>query len=149
MSSSPTEVPAAASIEIVMPQMGVSVTEGTVAGWLKQPGDAVAADEPICEVTTDKIDIEIPSPGAGELAEILVREGETVPVGTPLGRIAPAGHLRWPQTLPGNVQVTWGGGEANVAAPDRSAAVAMAEEAVRAGCAVVAAVMVAPASAAR
>ena len=91
MSSSPTEVPAAASIEIVMPQMGVSVAEGTVAGWLKQPGDAVAADEPICEVTTDKIDIEIPSPGAGELAEILVSEGETVAVGTPLGRIAPAG----------------------------------------------------------
>jgi pyruvate/2-oxoglutarate dehydrogenase complex dihydrolipoamide acyltransferase (E2) component len=89
MSSSPTDT--ANAIDVVMPQMGVSVAEGTVAGWLKQPGEAVAADEPICEVTTDKIDVEIPSPGAGELAEILVGEGETVAVGTVLARLVAAG----------------------------------------------------------
>ncbi len=78
----------ASSIEVVMPQMGVSVAEGTIAGWLKRPGETVAADEAICEVSTDKIDVEIPAPGAGRLEEVLAAEGETVSVGTVIARIA-------------------------------------------------------------
>ncbi len=70
-----------------MPQMGVSVAEGTIASWLKQPGDEVAADETLCEVSTDKIDVEVPSPAAGIVGEHLVEEGETVPVGTVIARI--------------------------------------------------------------
>ena len=77
-----------------MPQMGVSVAEGTVSAWLKSAGDEIAADETICEVTTDKIDVEIPAPAAGVLAEILVEEGETVAVGTVLAGIEPAGSGR-------------------------------------------------------
>ncbi len=61
-----------------MPQMGVSVADGTIIEWRKHAGDEVAADETICEVTTDKIDVEIPAPAAGTLRRILVEEGETV-----------------------------------------------------------------------
>lgn len=71
-----------------MPQLGVSVTEGTVVAWSKQVGDHVEADETICEIETDKIDSDLPSPAAGTLAEILVPVGETVEVGTVLARIA-------------------------------------------------------------
>src|SRR2546423_6757843 len=70
-----------------MPQMGVSVSEGTVTKWLKSPGDAVEADEPLLEISTDKVDTEVPSPGSGVLSEVLVQEGETVEVGTLLARI--------------------------------------------------------------
>src|SRR4051812_32672524 len=70
-----------------MPQMGVSVAEGTVVAWSKQVGDWVTADEPVLEVSTDKIDTEVPSPASGRLAEILVQAGETVDVGTVLARI--------------------------------------------------------------
>lgn len=73
-----------------MPQMGVSVAEGTVVGWSKQPGDWVEADETVLEVSTDKIDTEVPAPASGRLAEILVPEGETVDVGTVLARIETA-----------------------------------------------------------
>ena len=65
-----------------MPQMGESIAEGTVSKWLKQPGDAVERDEPILEISTDKVDAEIPSPAAGVLVEVKVGEGETVEVGT-------------------------------------------------------------------
>ena len=78
-------------IEVVMPQMGVSVSEGTITKWLKQPGEAIARDEPLLEISTDKVDTEVPSPGDGVVAEILVAEGETVEVGTVLAVIAPAG----------------------------------------------------------
>ncbi|HVL31538.1 MAG TPA: dihydrolipoamide acetyltransferase family protein [Solirubrobacteraceae bacterium] len=71
-----------------MPQMGVSVAEGTLVEWRKQPGDWVQADETICEVSTDKIDTEIPSPASGRLVEILVGVGVTVEVGVTLARIA-------------------------------------------------------------
>jgi 2-oxoglutarate dehydrogenase E2 component (dihydrolipoamide succinyltransferase) len=67
--------------------MGVSVSEGTVTKWLKNPGDIVEADEPLLEISTDKVDTEVPSPGSGVLSEILVQEGQTVDVGTLLGRI--------------------------------------------------------------
>ena len=72
---------------LTMPQLGESVTEGTIIKWLKQPGDAVALDEPLVEVETEKVDVEIPSPYAGTLGAVLVPEGETVPVGTPLAEI--------------------------------------------------------------
>ena len=73
--------------EVVMPQMGVSVSEGTVTKWLRQPGEQIALDEPLLEISTDKVDTEIPSPGEGVVAEILVQEGETVDVGTVLAVI--------------------------------------------------------------
>jgi pyruvate/2-oxoglutarate dehydrogenase complex dihydrolipoamide acyltransferase (E2) component len=84
VSSSPTETQ---TVEIVMPQMGVSVAEGTIVEWSKRPGDWVERDETVCLVTTDKIDVEIPSPAAGRLAKILVEPGETVDVGTPLAEL--------------------------------------------------------------
>ncbi len=70
-----------------MPQMGVSVAEGTIVEWLKRPGDWVEADEIVCVVTTDKVDVEIPSPASGRLERILVEPDETVAVGTPLAEI--------------------------------------------------------------
>ncbi len=76
-----------ARIEVPMPQMGESIAEGTVSKWLKQVGDEVQRDEPLLEISTDKVDAEIPSPNAGTLVEILVEEGATVEVGTPIARI--------------------------------------------------------------
>jgi pyruvate dehydrogenase E2 component (dihydrolipoamide acetyltransferase) len=78
-------------VEVVMPQMGVSVSEGTITRWLKQVGDSVALDEPLLEISTDKVDTEVPSPGEGVVAEIRVQEGETVEVGTVLAVIGAAG----------------------------------------------------------
>jgi 2-oxoglutarate dehydrogenase E2 component (dihydrolipoamide succinyltransferase) len=75
---------ATARLEVRMPHMGVSVTEGTVTAWLKAPGDPVAAEEAVCEVSTDKVDTEVPAPAAGRLAEIVAGVGDTVPVGAPL-----------------------------------------------------------------
>src|SRR5215210_1601500 len=75
------------AIEVVMPQMGVSVSEGTITKWLKQEGEEVAADEPLLEISTDKVDTEVPSPGTGTLQQILIQEGETVDVGTKLAVI--------------------------------------------------------------
>jgi 2-oxoglutarate dehydrogenase complex dihydrolipoamide succinyltransferase (E2) component len=86
MSSSGTET---GLVEVTMPQMGVSVADGTIAEWKKQPGDWVEADETICEVTTDKIDVEIPSPASGRLARIIAEPGETVAVGAPIAEIDP------------------------------------------------------------
>jgi 2-oxoglutarate dehydrogenase E2 component (dihydrolipoamide succinyltransferase) len=82
---------AGTAVDVVMPQMGVSVSEGTITKWLKQQGEAIAADEPLLEISTDKVDTEVPSPGTGVLQQILVGEGETVEVGTKLGVIAPEG----------------------------------------------------------
>ena len=83
------EMSTGTQVEVVMPQMGVSVSEGTITRWLKQPGDTIARDEPLLEISTDKVDTEVPSPGEGVLAEIRVQEGETVEVGTVLAVIAP------------------------------------------------------------
>ena len=74
-----------------MPQMGVSVSEGTVTKWLKQVGEHIESDETLLEISTDKVDTEVPSPGSGVVTEILVNEGETVEVGTVLARISPEG----------------------------------------------------------
>src|SRR2546423_1773982 len=79
------------AVDVVMPQMGVSVSEGTITKWLKQEGETVEADEPLLEISTDKVDTEVPSPGSGVLQQIVVSEGETVDVGTKLAVIAPEG----------------------------------------------------------
>src|SRR3954451_21308513 len=76
---------------VTMPKLGETVTEGTVGGWRKQVGDSIEFDDPLFEVSTDKVDSEIPSPYDGVILEILVPEGETVPVGTPLVRIGAPG----------------------------------------------------------
>src|SRR5215208_1426081 len=88
------------TVEVVMPQMGVSVSEGTITKWLKQPGESIAADEPLLEISTDKVDTEVPSPGSGVLQEILVQEGATVDVGTKLATIAPEGAAPAPAEEP-------------------------------------------------
>ena len=75
------------AVEVVMPQMGVSVSEGTITKWSKQVGETVEADETLLEISTDKVDTEVPSPATGVVTEILVQEGETVEVGTVLARI--------------------------------------------------------------
>src|SRR4051812_48463299 len=74
--------------DITMPQLGETVTEGTITRWMKQVGDQVAEDEILFEVSTDKVDSEVPSPAAGYVAEILVQEGETVDVGARLAVIS-------------------------------------------------------------
>ncbi|MBT7663946.1 MAG: dihydrolipoamide succinyltransferase, partial [Rhodospirillaceae bacterium] len=74
-------------IDIVVPTLGESVTEATVARWLKQPGEAVAVDEPLVELETDKVAIEVPSPAAGVLSEITAPEEATVAMGGLLGRL--------------------------------------------------------------
>ena len=75
------------AVDVVMPQMGVSVSEGTITKWNKQVGDTIEADETLLEISTDKVDTEVPSPASGVISEILVQEGETVGVGTVLARI--------------------------------------------------------------
>jgi len=79
------------AVDIVMPQMGESIFEGTITKWLKKPGDKVERDEPLFEISTDKVDAEIPSPSAGVLKEIKVNEGQTVPIQTVVGVIDAAG----------------------------------------------------------
>ena len=78
-------------IDVVMPQMGESIVEGTLTKWLKKPGDKVQRDEPLFEISTDKVDTEIPAPSAGTMGEILVAEGTTVQVNTIVGRIDETG----------------------------------------------------------
>ncbi|WP_415539595.1 biotin/lipoyl-containing protein, partial [Corynebacterium falsenii] len=77
---------------VEMPELGESVTEGTVTQWLKKVGDEVAVDEPLLEVSTDKVDTEIPSPAAGVLLKILVEEDETVDVGAVIAEIGEEGE---------------------------------------------------------
>ena len=80
------------AITVQMPALGESVTEGTVTRWLKQEGDTVEVDEPLLEVSTDKVDTEIPSPAAGVLTKIIANEDDTVEVGGDLGTIGDAGE---------------------------------------------------------
>ena len=88
------------AVEVVMPQMGVSVTEGTITKWLKHEGEHVEADEPLLEISTDKIDTEVPSPASGTVTQILVQEGETVAVGTKLAQIGGGGAPTAPAPEP-------------------------------------------------
>ena len=87
------------AVDIVMPQMGESIFEGTITKWLKKPGDKVERDEPLFEISTDKVDAEIPSPSAGVLKEIKVDEGKTVPIQTVVGVIDARGR-RQPRPAP-------------------------------------------------
>ena len=102
------------AVDVVMPQMGVSVSEGTVTKWLKSEGEQVDADEALLEISTDKVDTEVPSPASGTLTQILVQEGETVEVGTKLAQIGGA---------PG------ANGQAQAAPPEPATAQAAAESA--------------------
>src|ERR1017187_6288043 len=78
--------------DIVMPQMGESIFEGTITKWLKKPGDKIQRDEPLFEISTDKVDAEIPAPASGVLQDIKVEEGSTVQVNTVVGTIASEGE---------------------------------------------------------
>jgi 2-oxoglutarate dehydrogenase E2 component (dihydrolipoamide succinyltransferase) len=80
------------SVDVIMPQMGESIAEGTIVKWLKQVGDKIDRDEPLFEISTDKVDAEIPSPAAGTLLEVLVTEGTTVEINTVVGRIGAEGE---------------------------------------------------------
>src|SRR5690242_11842200 len=82
--------------DVLMPQMGESIAEGTVSRWIKKVGDKVERDEPLLEISTDKVDAEIPSPAAGTLSEVLVKEGETVAVNSVVARIAGEGEATAP-----------------------------------------------------
>ena len=89
--------------DITLPQLGETVTEGTITKWFKKVGDTVAADEPLFEVSTDKVDTEVPSPISGTLTEIRVAEGDTVPVGTVIAVVGAAGAAPAPTPVPAPV----------------------------------------------
>jgi 2-oxoglutarate dehydrogenase E2 component (dihydrolipoamide succinyltransferase) len=88
------------AVDVVMPQMGVSVSEGTITKWLKAEGEAVEADEPLLEISTDKVDTEVPSPASGVVSQILAQEGETVEVGARIAVISPEGAAPAPPGEP-------------------------------------------------
>src|SRR5947209_1160055 len=75
------------SVEVTMPQMGESVVEGTVTKWLVREGERVSEDQPLCEISTDKVDTEIPSPAPGVVARLIAAEGQTLPIGAALALI--------------------------------------------------------------
>ena len=85
---------------VSMPQLGETVTEGTILRWLKQVGDTIAEDEVLVEISTDKVDTEVPSPASGVIQEILAAEGETIAVGTPMVVIGEAGEAPAPVAEP-------------------------------------------------
>jgi 2-oxoglutarate dehydrogenase E2 component (dihydrolipoamide succinyltransferase) len=112
-------------IDVVMPQMGVSVSEGTIVKWLKGEGETIEADQALLEISTDKVDTEVPSPGSGIVAKILVQEGETVDVGTKLAEIAPEGAV--PAEAPADPAPEPAQEEAPAPAPEPATAAAAAE----------------------
>ena len=129
-SASSSSASAETASEVVMPQMGESITEGTVSKWLKSVGDDIAKDEPLLEISTDKVDAEVPSPAAGKLLSINVDEGQTVEVGTVLALVGAAGAAvnskpKAPSVspaaaggdVPPSVLPAVAGGEVNVEAP--------------------------------
>ncbi len=105
--------------EIRVPTLGESVTEATIGRWFKKPGDAVAVDEPLVELETDKVTIEVPAPSAGTLGEIVAKDGETVAVGALLGQISEGAGGAKPAAKPAQA-------EAPKAAPAPAAAPAAA-----------------------
>ena len=118
------------SIEVMMPQMGESVVEGTVTKWLVKEGDRVQEDQPLCEISTDKVDTEIPSPGTGVIAKLIAAEGETLPIGAPLALIeasgaqaagAPAGVRTQPKAAPAPPPAAPGKAAAAAGAPPAAA----------------------------
>src|SRR5437667_3861336 len=96
------------AIDVVMPQMGESIAEGTVVRWIKKPGEKVERDEPLLEISTDKVDAEIPSPASGTLTEILAQEGETVRVYAVVARIAGEGEAAAPAPATGEQKAASG-----------------------------------------
>lgn len=109
-----------ARIDVVMPQMGESIAEGTLSKWLKKVGDPVRRDEPMFEISTDKVDAEIPAPASGVIAEILVKEGQTVPVDTLVARLETDVNAAVPVAAPEAVAAPVAGGGAPAApAADR------------------------------
>src|SRR5215213_8371139 len=92
--------PEGEAVEITMPAMGESVSEGVILEWAKQPGDPVEADETIVEISTDKVDAEVPSPAAGVMGEILAEPGDTVTVGQLIGRMTSGGEAASPPPQP-------------------------------------------------
>src|SRR5215217_4962586 len=92
--------PAGEAVEIVMPAMGESVSEGVILEWAKQPGDSVEADETIVEISTDKVDAEVPAPASGVMEEILANPGDTVTVGQVIGRMKSGGNGAKPAAAP-------------------------------------------------
>src|SRR5271156_5436767 len=90
------------AIDVVMPQMGESIAEGTIVRWIKKVGDAVERDEPLFEISTDKVDAEIPSPAAGVLTEIRAKEGETVAVNSVVAVIGAAADRAAQPIRPGS-----------------------------------------------
>ena len=92
--------------DVVMPQMGESIFEGTITKWLKKPGDKVQRDEPLFEISTDKVDAEIPAPASGTLQEVKVAEGTTVQVNTVVGVIAGDGEAAAAKPAPAPAAAT-------------------------------------------
>ena len=116
------------STNVVMPQMGESIAEGTVVRWIKKVGDDVDRDEPLFEISTDKVDAEIPSPAAGRLAEIRVKEGETVPVNSVVAVIAAAGEAVAEAVTPVATTSEVAAGSGTAAAPTVTSATPSAED---------------------
>ena len=110
------------AVDVIMPQMGESIFEGTITKWLKKPGDKIERDEPLFEISTDKVDAEIPSPSAGVLKEIKVSEGQTVPIQTVVALIDAAGAPSQPTAAPPPAKPT------STASASASAAPAAAEK---------------------
>jgi 2-oxoglutarate dehydrogenase E2 component (dihydrolipoamide succinyltransferase) len=110
------------STEVVMPQMGESITEGTVSKWLKAVGDDIAKDEPLLEISTDKVDAEVPSPAAGKLLSINVEEGQTVEVGAVLALVGASGSAAPAASAP-SVPAAVAGGEVKAVAAEPAAPV--------------------------
>src|SRR4051812_15783925 len=110
------------TVQITLPQMGESVTEGTILEWLKQVGDTVELDEGVVEVSTDKVDTEVPAPASGVLTAIYVQPDETVPTGTVLGEIEVSGNGSTPDvTATGGMGGNDGAADDGLSAADESA----------------------------
>ena len=107
--------------DVNVPALGESITEATVGQWLKQPGDAVALDEPIVSLETDKVSVEVPSPVAGTLAEQVAKVGETVAVGALIARIGDAGAVAAPAPSSPPAQAVTPAAEPAVSSTDASA----------------------------
>src|SRR5438477_6269256 len=104
--------------DVVMPQMGESIAEGTIVRWIKKVGDTVERDEPLFEISTDKVDAEIPSPAAGVVTEIRAKEGETVPINTVVAVIGAASAARETRPAPAAQSPAAAAPAAAVAAPE-------------------------------
>jgi 2-oxoglutarate dehydrogenase E2 component (dihydrolipoamide succinyltransferase) len=111
-------------VDVVMPQMGESIAEGTVIKWIKKVGDKVERDEPLFEISTDKVDAEIPAPASGTLSEILAQEGQTVPVNSVVARLAAEGEAAQPSSAPPAAQPEASAATASAVQPESTGTVA-------------------------